>query len=214
MTDSNALGPHRLRTEAVIEVVAAQPKGEDRACVIELHDTFVAVVADGVGGTGNGGVAAQLIVDAVSALTHVPNDWCVFLEHLDAEASRSGSGRSTAVIVAVCDGRLSGTSVGDSAAWLISNGELIDLTEGQQRRPFVGGGCIACATPSVPLNDGTLLVASDGLLNYAKRNDIIAIVSGPNLRAAARALVDLVRLPNGKLQDDVAVVLCRRTADR
>jgi len=219
MADSKPVGLHRFTgehhwTEAVIEVVATRLNGEDRACVLELHDAVIAVVADGVGGTGNGGVAAQLIVDAVGALTHAPSDWCVFLEELDAEVSRKGSGRSTAVIVAVRDGMLSGASVGDSAAWLISNGELIDLTEDQQRRPFVGGGCIACATRSEPLNDGTLLVASDGLLNYAKRDDIVAAASGSNLCAAARELVDLVRLPNGKLQDDVAVILCRRAADK
>jgi hypothetical protein len=63
--------------------------------------------------------------------------------------------------------------------------------------------------PPTQLAGGTLLVASDGLLHYARQADIIRIASGEDLQAAARALIDLVRLPNGTLQDDVAVVLCR-----
>jgi hypothetical protein len=53
------------------------------------------------------------------------------------------------------------------------------------------------------------LVASDDLLRYAKRTDIVRIASSADLNAAARALIEIVRLANGTLQDDVAVVLCR-----
>jgi len=38
---------------------------------------------------------------------------------------------------------------------------------------------------------------------------IARVASGPDLAAAARALVELVRLPSGELPDDVAIVLCR-----
>ncbi len=66
-------------------------------------------------------------------------------------------------------------------------------------------GCVLRGTA----RSQTLLVASDGLLNYAKRADIVTIVNGPDLEAAAAALVQLVRLPSGNLADDVSVVLVR-----
>jgi hypothetical protein len=58
--------------------------------------------------------------------------------------------------------------------------------------------------------ESTLLVASDGLLRYANSNVIARIARGRSLAAAANALLELVRLPSGHTQDDVAVVLCRR----
>ena len=54
-----------------------------------------------------------------------------------------------------------------------------------------------------------LVVASDGLWNYAPRAAIAELASGDDLDAAVRALVDLVRLPSGELQDDVAIALVR-----
>ncbi len=39
--------------------------------------------------------------------------------------------------------------------------------------------------------------------------DIALALAGDDLAVVARALVDLVRLPSGALQDDVALVLCR-----
>jgi hypothetical protein len=59
---------------------------------------------------------------------------------------------------------------------------------------------------------GTLLVASDGLLRYAKLADIARLAAGADLDAAARGLVELVRLSSGALPDDVAMVLGREVA--
>ena len=53
------------------------------------------------------------------------------------------------------------------------------------------------------------MVASDGLLKYAPRAALARLAGMADLAAAATALVELVRLPTGDLQDDVAVVLCR-----
>jgi serine/threonine protein phosphatase PrpC len=193
----------------VIEVADAHRSGQDRAEVFELDDQVVVVVADGAGGTGNGAAASQAIVDSVRALANAPPDWCGLLDELDGDTERLSNGQSTAVIVAIRDGILSGASVGDSGASLLKGSELIDLTDGQQRKPLVGGGCAPSRIAPTEFAGGTLLVASDGLLRYAKRTDIIRVASGEDLQAAARGLVDLVRLPNGNLQDDVAIVLCR-----
>lgn len=120
-----------------------------------------------------------------------------------------GHGQSTAVVLSVSGSGISGASVGDSAAWLIAGADVLDLTEGQRRKPLVGGGCLPFRVKHMAYSGNTLLVASDGLFRYAKPADVARIANGPDLSAAARALVDLVRLPSGTLQDDVAVVLCR-----
>jgi len=168
------------------------------------------VVADGAGGTGNGAVAAQAIVDAVGAVRAAPSDWSTLLFDLDRDVQRLGHGQSTAVIVSIRGGVLSGASAGDSGAWLVHNGDAVDLTEGQSRKPLVGAGCRPWRIAPRPLGDGTLVVASDGLFRYARLAAIVQRASGEDLPTAARALVDLVRLANGGLQDDVAVVLCRK----
>ena len=193
----------------VVEIAAARGSGQDRARAFAHGDDLVIALADGAGGTGNGATAAQAIVNAVGAVG--PGvDWCGLLADLDLDGKRLGHGQSTAVVLLISSSGISGSSIGDSGAWLIAGTEVLDLTDGQARKPLVGDGCNPFRVAAPPLVDGTLLVASDGLLRYAKRSDIARIAGGPDLAAAARALVDLVRLPNGEFQDDVAIVLCRR----
>jgi PPM family protein phosphatase len=200
------------RLPYVVELCGARGSGQDRAEVFELNDDLVVALADGAGGTGNGAIAAQAIIDAVGARASAAHDWCAVLEELDRDAHRLGNGESTAVIVSIRGGVLSGASVGDSGAWFIQGATVIELTDGQHRKPLVGGGCSPMRIAATPFAGGTLLVASDGLLRYAKRPDIVRIASGADLHVAARSLVDLVRLPNGTLQDDVSIVLCRARA--
>lgn len=195
-----------------IEIASARGAGQDRAAVFEprgASDRIVLALADGAGGTGHGAAAAQAILDAVDAASAVAPDWCDLLCQLDRTPARLGHGQSTAVLVDVSPTTVSGASVGDSGAWWIHASTLLDLTEGQRRKPLVGAGCAPFRIAPTPLGPGTLLVASDGLLRYAPPRRIAELALGPDLAAAARALVDLVRLPNGSLQDDVSVILCR-----
>lgn len=187
-------------------VIPARGPGQDRAAVREADERIVIVLADGAGGTGAGGEAAQAIVDGVLAAT--TDDWSQLLVQLDRDLARLG-GQSTAVVLSLGGTGIGGASVGDSGAWLIRDGDVEDLTADKQRKPLVGGGCRPVAVRAGALAGGTLLVASDGLLKYAKRADVIRICGGDDLADIARTLIDLVRLPSGKLQDDVAIVLCR-----
>ena len=100
-------------------------------------------------------------------------------------------------------------SVGDSGAWIIRGAEIDDLTANQQHEPLLGAGAHPIAFERGPLAGGTLVVASDGLFRYAKPADIARVASGSDVEAVARALIDLVRLPTGALQDDVSVVVVR-----
>ena len=179
----------------VVEVAAARGSGQDLARVFERD-------------TRNGAAAAQAIIDAAGAAS--PDvDWSALLAGLDQDGKRLAGGQSTAVILSVTASGLIGASVGDSGAWMIAGSSILDLTDGQARKPLVGDGCNPFRVTAPPLGDRTLLVASDGLLRYAKPQHIAHIANGTDLAVATRALADLVRLPSGDLQDDVSIVLCR-----
>lgn len=198
--------------EYAVEIAAAPRSNQDRASVLRFADSIVVVLADGAGGSGHGARTAQTIIDAVAAVGAAHHDWCDLLRSLDRNAQRSGPGQSTAVIVSISDGLLTGASVGDSGAWLVCGTEALDLTANQLRKPLLGGGCLPRPLLPTPLDDHTLLVASDGLFRYASHRDLVSIATHPDLSAAAAALIDLVRLPTGALQDDIAVVVCRQRA--
>lgn len=188
-----------------VEIRGVRGAGQDRAAVSEAGDGLVVALADGAGGTGGGDVAAQRIIDA--ATTATAPDWPALIEALDRD--RHLGGQSTAVLLAVTRDGVRGASVGDSGAWLVRGDQIVDLTEHQQRKPLVGAGAIATPFACGPLDGATLIVASDGLFNYAKRADIARLAQQGEVAEAARVLVELVRLPSGALQDDVSVVLIR-----
>jgi serine/threonine protein phosphatase PrpC len=105
-----------------------------------------------------------------------------------------------------------GASVGDSEAWLILAQGCHALTARQRRKPMLGTGAAVPVSFCMPWAEGTLLLGSDGLFKYALADTIGEVARGGTPGAACDALVDLVRLPSGKLQDDIAVVVCRLSA--
>ena len=118
--------------------------------------------------------------------------------------------REPAMLVAVVwNGSITGASVGDSGAWILTAENVVDLTQRQVRKPLMGSG-VAVAVPFGPVefDKGRLLLGSDGLLKYTSRRRIQQVgLSGP-LEDAAKALINAVRLRSGALQDDTAVILC------
>jgi serine/threonine protein phosphatase PrpC len=191
------------------EVVGTRGAGQDRARVQEVGDGVVIALADGAGGTGGGSKAAQAVVDAVFAAAPQGSAWPSLLADLDRDAVRLGGGQTTAIILSVTSTGVVGAAVGDSGAWIIRDTGVEDLTVGQLRKPLLGAGCIPTVVGGRSLDGGTLLVASDGLIKYASQASIARVARGADLAFAARALVDLVRLRSGELQDDVSIVLCR-----
>ena len=191
---------------------------EDRADVIAMgDDALLIAVADGVGGRAFGAEAAQAVVQLARDVASRPTSplptaaaWCRLLKALDrAAAADDAVGQTTAVVVTVSAGQIEGASVGDSAAWLIGRAQIRDLTHAQQTKPFLGIGQAIITPLAAPLGNETLLIATDGLFKYTDRQTIASIARTPDLDAAAKSLIDAVRLRSGTLQDDVAVVLCR-----
>jgi PPM family protein phosphatase len=203
-----------FETARVVE--GYRPVLEDRSEVIRCGETLVLVVADGAGGRPGGAAAAEGVVKAVrtaaAAMRRLddPRAWCRVLEEADAAlAEDAQAGETTAVVAAVTRQGIAGASVGDSGAWVITGDGYEELTASRHRKPGLGTG-MAIAVPFAARRwQGTLLLASDGLLKYASDEQICDVARGVDLQSAAAELVDLVRLRSGSLPDDIAVIVCR-----
>jgi serine/threonine protein phosphatase PrpC len=196
--------------------------GHDRVDLLIGDGACALIIADGMGGRSGAAAAAQMWIDAARGGSQDPAQWADSDYWLDlmAAADRAirdapAAGETTAVVAVMTSGGLCGASVGDSGAWLIGDSDYIDLTTSQTRKPGLGSGM---ATP-IPFYRkhpiaGTVLVATDGLLKYASPQKICQTVRAAS-RAAAKidalpaALIDVVRMPSGGLQDDVAVAAAR-----
>jgi len=193
--------------------------GHDRVDVIIAGDDACAlVIADGMGGRSGAAPAAQMWIDAVRGGSQEPSHWTDSDYWLDlmAAADRAirdepEAGETTAVIAVLTPNGLCGASVGDSGAWMVMADRPLDLSESQTHKPGLGTG-MAIPIPfyrKQPVS-GTLLVATDGLLKYTSQQQICEIVRATReVDALPRMLIDLVRMPSGRLQDDVAVALAR-----
>jgi serine/threonine protein phosphatase PrpC len=201
-----------LQTACILD--SYRRRSQDRAVVIEHREGLVLVVADGAGGTSGGDEAADTVIMWTKALAsrteHIAESgqWQELLSKVDFQVSCQ-HGQAAAVVAAVTSDGIFGASAGDCAAWLISGEGIADLTAHQLRRPMLGSG----AANPIPFERapfaGTLMLASDGLVNYAPRDRLVAAALEPNLAHAGRRMIDAARLRTGELQDDVAVILCR-----
>ncbi|HEX5058729.1 MAG TPA: SpoIIE family protein phosphatase [Kofleriaceae bacterium] len=198
--------------EYVIKIQPMRGEGQDRAAVFERNDGGITIaLADGAGGTSNGDLAAQAVLDTVQVLAGSDADWSVILQTLDRDTARLRGGQTTAIVVVLDEAKIRGASVGDSEAWLVYRDRRIEaITGNQERKPLLGSGAHVMPTSEAALGEATLLVASDGLFRTAKPMDIARIAAGPDLAAAADNLVDLVRTDIGAVLDDVSIVLVRR----
>lgn len=200
----------RLARHAGLEYAVAiedcRSAGQDRAAVLHNEDGIIVALADGAGGTANGAQAAEAVINAVENTRAV--EPAALLYELD-DPERVGYGETTAVIVSVHGETLDGASVGDSGAWIINPEGVIDLTRDQLRKPLVGAGCTPVVFSNAFNFGSTLLVASDGLLRYAKPSEIVRVAQHASIEEAIRALIDVVRLRSGELQDDISIVLVR-----
>ena len=182
---------------------------EDRVDTIHADQRTVIVVADGAGGTGSGDVAAEFVLWDVKSnyeSIHSANDWAELLRQTDKQI---GAGESTAVVVDIRPYGIAGASVGDSQAWIVNNGEILNLTTNQIRKPLLGSGVAQPVGFNGPPLAGMLLVATDGFFDYAKRDDITRLVSQTDFFEISRKCIELVQLPSGELWDDVGIVVGR-----
>jgi len=199
--------------EIAHRVASAQRAGDDRVAILHAPGADVLIVADGSGGTSGAAEAAERAIRELAAAINAtsvsePAPWSAMLHRADVTMA-GGRGQCALALVAISGAQVTGASVGDCCAWLLHDGAIEDLTERQVRKPLLGSGRALPVGFAGTLARSTLLVASDGLWKYGRRERIAAIACAPDLQVAVRDLVDLPRLLSGQLPDDIAVVLCR-----
>ncbi len=203
-----------LGVEVAVYVEPRSTAGEDVAESYLRNGTAICVVADGAGGMGGGLRAAQQVMAAVGNL---PGDaallsqatWVALLSDVGTKLAHRNEGLTTAVVLA-CDGaRLAGAGVGDTEVWSFDEGVTV-ITAGQARKPLLGE---VGATPrgfSAELGGATVVIGSDGLFQYAPTDRLAERArSSEPVAVIARQLVDLARLPSGRLQDDASAIVLR-----
>ena len=198
----------------VAHLVQASEEGQDRVEILRLEDATILLVADGSGGMSGGAQAAErALQEVLQGARHRKlserASWPAMLAKADDARSR-GPGQCAIVAAAIIGERIYGASVGDCEAWLITENSIEELTASQVRKPLLGSGEAVPVAFDAVLGAATLLLATDGLLKYARRDRIAAVALGPDLQMAAHALADLPRLRSGALPDDVGLTLCRR----
>jgi serine/threonine protein phosphatase PrpC len=188
---------------------------QDRAEIFWLGSNLILTVADGAGGRSGAAEAAEFVTRRVkqtlSSSNFSPKGLCEFLKLVDQQMVAAGNvGETTCVIVVLSENGIIGASVGDSGAWCISPSGVDNLTGNQSRKPFLGmGGATPFGFARDSLN-GTLLVASDGLLKYTSAERITAVVLADDVEKSAQNLVGLVRYASGALPDDISILLARQ----
>lgn len=107
-------------------------------------DSLLALLADGAGGTSGGRESATWALDELERrlksvrigrepLHHV-------MSELAVEAQERSAGQTTLIVVQLTGTRLVGASIGDSEVRLFDPTSCQTLTDGQQRKPLLGGG--------------------------------------------------------------------------
>jgi serine/threonine protein phosphatase PrpC len=204
--------------QIVTREVSYRKASEDRIFhTILIGDKAIIAVADGVGGRENGAEAAQFAVDTIARQAEAmpigkAHYWRDTIHALDASLlAENEVGQTTLVALCIAPNSITGVRVGDSEAWWIEQNAHHNLTEGENKKPYLGSGAAHPFAFEYRFSaSGTLLVATDGLFKYASADAIIALVTPQNdLETTADALVQLAQGKSGTLYDDLALVLVR-----
>ncbi len=185
--------------------------GQDRVGVVRLELGLLLALSDGAGGWGDGARAAERVVQALTTSAGRPDVvWAEVLSALDADLARAGIGEATAIVIEVSASGLRGASIGDSAAFLVHDGRLDELTRDQRRKPLLGSGAARAVSFERLDWQGRLLLVSDGIDKYVARAELGRLALRESIAESIDAIVSSARLPSGALHDDVSIVLCER----
>src|ERR1700694_1818729 len=96
---------------------------------VEPHEKrSLAIICDGAGNGGRGGMAADLAIAELSRIAQAAfTDWMRALLDVDQLLKRQAQGgETTCVVVDISDsGECRGASVGDSGAWMLPAGRVV-----------------------------------------------------------------------------------------
>jgi hypothetical protein len=202
--------------EWAIESEASGSRSRDRVALLEIGQIHVALVADAAGRSAADRKAADAVVAHVEALRPRRVDcleasyWVAVLEQIDADLERDpDAGETSVTLVAVLETSLAGASCGSAAAHLFRRDAFLELSSGRHREPLLGSGNATATGFGPAAFEGTLTLASQGLLAHAPFRAIWDAALLPDLRMASTAMASLPRLASGAWPDDVSILLAR-----
>ena len=223
----------------------ARPTNEDAYLADENLGLFI--VADGMGGHNAGQVASRIAVenisDVISEQLSSGQDPVTIMNHAITTANRTildsaawlpewANMGTTVVIALIKDRRLTISHVGDSRAYLIRNGDMVQLTEDhsfvaeslkqglitrEQAKTHQSRHGLTMAlgieeevepetTEAQWESETCILLCSDGLIDMLDDSEILQIIEGvENPQAGCDALVERATQKGNK--DDVTVIL-------
>lgn len=199
---------------------------EDRYLVREERGVTLLAVADGVGGSSGGEIAADAaLVELGLRFFTAPPDRATSDALAEAmrnanaavlRAARDSGHRDAATTIVAAAVRAESAviaNLGDSRAYLIRDGVCRQLTEdhsGEMQHAITRfAGDVRGIQPDIFVEslrpDDRLLLCSDGLTRHVTSEEIAKAASGVDVRTAANALVDLANSRGG--QDNITVLL-------
>jgi serine/threonine protein phosphatase PrpC len=152
---------------------------------------------------------ARSVAENSALDVHDADLWVALFKEVDLKLGARMAGETTGVVVVVGPNGVTGVSVGDSEAWIVTARSVEDLTRSQERYRL-GSRRAVPASFQRPSLDGVLLIATDGLFKYAAPARIAATVREEEVSRVAERLAALVQLPSGGFQDDVGIVVVAR----
>jgi len=216
----------RVATGVRTDTGRVREGNEDRYLVREERGITLLAVADGVGGSSGGEIAADAALVELGArffgatLDRASSDALAEAMRdanaavLKAAAASGHRDAATTIVAAVlhADEAIIG-NLGDSRAYLIRDGVCRQLTQdhsGDMEHAITRfAGDPRGIQPDIFVEslraDDRLLLCSDGLTRHVTPEEIAKAASGADVRIAANALVDLANARGG--QDNITVVL-------
>jgi serine/threonine protein phosphatase PrpC len=212
-----AMGSKKIRCEdrvRLLDEVVAEGGAEMR-----WFERGLVAVADGVGGSRDGGFAAAYVVGALDPASLSASELDAINLALVAETERDPERRGAATTLAAIElspGGLRLFSVGDSEVWLARHGRLVRVNDDQSTENGVvtswfGGDDLRLEVSTESVVDqlvpgDRLLICSDGLRKCVGRDELRTLLGvGDALDAAFGALRDRVCVR--ARPDDVSFVL-------
>jgi len=231
-----------IRIESIARSHEGRVRSDNEDAFCDLPESSLWAVADGMGGHEYGEWASQAIVDSLSqaeippffsGAAHAISDAIHLANRTIWEEGQRREVQlgSTVVALHVCEGRFAVLWVGDSRAYLLRGGQLLQLTRDHtQVQELVDAGVIseedavghpmghvlarAVGVQSSVAVDGVadevqsgdqFLLCSDGLTGQVKDHEIRDILTGNPGLVAVDALIDLALERGGP--DNVTIVL-------
>jgi serine/threonine protein phosphatase PrpC len=194
---------------------SVKERGDDRVGYRAMGDFGVFYLADGATGIGMGDQAADAFIaaleDADAGQFQSAESCCDLLRLADEEVAvkLKGNGDTTGILIATNGEDLWGASAGDSRGMLYKADNVVELTGRQLRKPRLGSGANPVGFKGRVLPGEKLVLASDGLWDFAQSGVIGEIVRGHgSAEEIIRRLEGAVRSQNeDRLPDDLSIMM-------